>query len=139
MKLFLDTTVLLAASESPLCASREIFQRAYSNEWTLLTTPYVLLEVTRNLSNLSSHGIYDWNVLRRQLVVTQDMPLFNRSATSEPAQANSILSSAMACAESLLTLDDEDFGSLMQTTLCGLVILRPGVFLKQLRASGRLK
>lgn len=45
MNLFLDTSVLLAASGSALGASREIFRRAPANGWTLMTTPYALEEV----------------------------------------------------------------------------------------------
>lgn len=139
MKLFLDTSVLLAASESPLGASREIFQRAHSNDWTLITTRYVLQEVTRNLPNLAPHGIYDWKVLSRQLASIEDMPVFSRPVVSQPAKNNPILFSALATAEALLTLDEAHFGSLMQTSFRGLVILRPGIFLQQLRASSRLK
>lgn len=139
MKLFLDTSVLLAASESPLGASRELFQRAHSNDWTLLTTPYVLHEVARNLPTVSPHGNFDWKVLRRQLAVTNDMPVLERAEIFEPAKAKPILFSALACAEALLTLDDAAFASLMQTSFYGLVILRPGIFLQQQRASGRLQ
>ena len=138
MKLFLDTTVLLAASESPLGASREIFQRAHLNDWTLLTTPYVLHEVARNLPDLSPHGVFDWKVLRLQLVVTDDISVMQRAEIPEGAKNNVILFSALASAEALLTLDESAFGSLMQNSFSGLVILRPGLFLQQLRASGRL-
>jgi predicted nucleic acid-binding protein len=136
VKLFVDSSVLLAASESPLSASREFFQRARSNDWTLLTAPHVLHEVTRNLQALSPQGAYDWNVLRQQLVVIRDMEVLNWPVTS--AKNNPVLFSALASAEALLTLDEELFGSMMQTTFYGLVILRPGVFLQQQRASGRL-
>ena len=51
MNLFLDTSVLLAASGSAAGASREIFRRATVNDWTLLATPYVIDEVLRNLPN----------------------------------------------------------------------------------------
>jgi predicted nucleic acid-binding protein len=52
MKLFLDTSVLLAASGSSDGASREIFRLAPFNGWTLLATPYVVEEVLRNLPKL---------------------------------------------------------------------------------------
>ena len=54
MNLFLDTSVLLAASGSATGASREIFRRATVNGWTLLVTPYVIEEVLRNLPNFPS-------------------------------------------------------------------------------------
>jgi hypothetical protein len=139
VKLFLDTTVLLAASESPLGASREIFQRAHSNDWTLITTPFVLLEVTHKLPKLSPHGVFDWKVLSRQLVITEDMAVLGGAVVRQPAKKNPILFSALAASEALLTLDEAHFGSLMQTSFYGLVILRPGIFLQQQRASGRLQ
>ena len=49
MKLFLDTSVLLAAAGSSTGASRELFRSAPSNGWNLLVTPYVIEEVLRNL------------------------------------------------------------------------------------------
>ena len=49
MRLFLDASVLLAASGSGAGASREIFRRASANGWILITTPYGLEEVVRNL------------------------------------------------------------------------------------------
>ncbi len=39
MRLFLDTSVLLAASGSAAGASREIFHRASVNGWVLIATP----------------------------------------------------------------------------------------------------
>lgn len=50
MRLFLDTSVLLAACGSATGASREIFRRAPANDWTLIATPYVVAEVLRNWS-----------------------------------------------------------------------------------------
>ena len=52
MTLFLDSSVLLAACGSRKGASREIFRRASKQSWRLLTIPYVLEEVARNLNRL---------------------------------------------------------------------------------------
>ena len=49
VRLFLDTSVLLAASGSANGASREIFRRASANGWILVVTPYAIEEVLRNL------------------------------------------------------------------------------------------
>jgi hypothetical protein len=38
-----------------------------------------------------------------------------------------------------LTLDQGDFGSLMDKPFYGLLVLKPGVFLERERAAGRLK
>jgi len=45
MNLFLDTSVLLAASASSAGASREVFKLAVKNGWSLIATPYVMDEV----------------------------------------------------------------------------------------------
>jgi len=42
MRLFLDTSVLLAASGSASGASRQIFRLAAANSWWLIATPYVV-------------------------------------------------------------------------------------------------
>ena len=53
MRLFLDTSVLLAGSGSARGASRELFRLAPHNGWTLVATPYVIEEVLRNLPALA--------------------------------------------------------------------------------------
>ena len=59
MRLFLDTSVLLAASGSATGASRELFNRAPANDWRLIATPYVIEEVLRNLSLLPHTATID--------------------------------------------------------------------------------
>ncbi len=60
MNLFLDTSVLLAGSGSALGASREVFRQATANGWRLITTPYVLEEVLRNLPDLPPAAAWGW-------------------------------------------------------------------------------
>ena len=69
MRLFLDTSALLAASG----ASREIFRLAPKNHWTLLATPYVLEEVLRNLPELPLAASADWVRLRGDLLILDDV------------------------------------------------------------------
>ena len=54
MRLFLDTSVVLAAGGSANGAAREIFRLAVPNQWTLVVTPYVVEEVLRNLPQLAA-------------------------------------------------------------------------------------
>lgn len=139
MKLFLDSSVLLAASGSDRGASREIFRRAKSCDWELLATPYVLGEVRHNLVGVSSDATEIWAQLRSQLVLVADVLTLNQIAVFEPAKDRPILFSALAWAEELLTLDRGDFGALMGTKFYGLSILTPGMFLERERAAGRLR
>lgn len=138
MKLFLDTSRLLAASGSATGASREIFRQGHDHGWTLIATPYVIDEVLLNLPNLPADATADWARLRPALMITDDVFTLNKPAVFEPAKDRPILFGALAWAEVLLTLDRGDFGALLGGAFYGLSILIPGMFLHQERAAGRL-
>lgn len=138
MRLFLDSSVLLAASGSAAGASREIFHRASANRWVLIATPYVIEEVIRNLPTLPPAATAEWARLRPALFLMDDVLTLNRPAVFEPAKDRPILFSALAWADALLTLDRGDFGQLLGTTFYGLAILKPGAFLARERSAGRL-
>jgi predicted nucleic acid-binding protein len=139
MRLFLDTSVLLAASGSEAGASREIFRLALPNQWTLIATPYAVEEVQRNLSNFPAGAGTEWNQLQAGLLIMHDVFTADRPVVFAPAKDRPILFSALAWADVLLTLDRGDFGSLLGSEFYGLAILRPGQFLARERAAGRLK
>jgi predicted nucleic acid-binding protein len=137
--LFLDTSVLLAASGSSKGASREIFRLAPTQQWTLITIPYVLEEVTRNLKDLPRDASADWVRLRRQLAIEDNVLSLDRPTTFGSAKDRPILFSALAWADVLLTLDSKDFGELLGGDFYGLPVLRPGAFLERERAKNRLR
>jgi hypothetical protein len=139
VRLFLDSSVLLAASGSETGASREIFRRAPANEWLLLTTPYVNEEVLRNLPDLPPAASITWARLRPVLVLMDDVLTLDRPALFARAKDRPILFGALAWADVLLTLDMSDFGPLLGQSFYGLRVLRPGVFLEQERGAGRLR
>jgi predicted nucleic acid-binding protein len=139
MRLFLDTSVLLAASGSAKGASREIFRLVSPNQWTLIATPYVVEEVRRNLPNFPASVGADWNQLRGDLLLMDDVFTVDRPAVFAPAKDRPILFSALAWADVLLTLDRGDFETLLGSEFYGLAILTPGNFLMRERAAGRLK
>jgi predicted nucleic acid-binding protein len=138
MRLFLDASVLLAASGSVLGASREIFRLAPQNTWTLVTTPYVLEETVRNLAKLPLAASVDWFPLRNVLLVCDDVLTLERPVVFPTAKDRPILFSALAWADVLLTLDHNDFAALLGTEFYGLAVLKPGTFLERERAAGRL-
>jgi predicted nucleic acid-binding protein len=138
VRIFLDTSVLLAASGSATGASREIFRRASANQWILLTTPYVIEEVLRNLPDLASSASAQWATLRPELVVMDDVFTIDRPVVFGAGSDRPILFSALAWADVLLTLDRGDFGSIFNNPFYGLHVLKPGTFLEQKRAAGRL-
>ena len=139
MRLFLDTSVLLAASGSAAGASREIFRRAAANDWVLVSTPYALEEVLHNLPGLRPSASAEWARLRPALLVMDDVLTLDRATLFQAAKDRPILFSALAWADILLTLDRGDFGSLMHQPFYGLLVLKPGLFLERERAAGRLK
>ena len=138
MRLFLDSSVLLAASGSELGASREIFRRAGDCDWSLLASSYVVGEVLANLPDVSPTAKANWSRLRLQLALVDDVLTLDRAAVFEAAKDRPILFSALAWSDVLLTLDRADFGALLGGTFYGLSILTPGKFLERERAAGGL-
>lgn len=139
MRLFLDTSVLLAACGSAKGASREVFRLATLNQWTLVATPYVLAEVKNNVANLPPGGGSEWNSLQAELLVMDDVLTVDRLAVFDVPKDRPILFGALAWADVLLTLDRADFGRLLGTAFYNLAILAPGQFLQREREAGRLK
>jgi hypothetical protein len=138
VRLFLGSSVLLAASASERGASREIFRRAGGCDWNLLARPYVVEEVLTNLPDVSTSAEANWARLRLQVALVDDVLTLDRAAVFEPAKDRPILFSALAWSDVLLTLDRRDFGALVGGTFYGLSILTPGMFLQRERAAGRL-
>ena len=138
MKLFLDTSVLLAACASSGGASRAILVLAPANGWELITTPYVLDEVHRNLADFPPPACATWPSLRPSLEVRKDVLAFDRPVVFGPPKDRPILFGASCWADVLLTLDEDDFGPLMDQPFYDLIVLTPGTFLKRQRAAGRL-
>jgi predicted nucleic acid-binding protein len=91
MKLFLDTSVLLAACGSDHGTSRELFRLAPLNEWTLMTTPYVLEETEKNLPKLSSAASSAWRSLKSDLVIRDDILTLNQLAVFPVAKDRPVL------------------------------------------------
>jgi len=138
LRLFLDTSVLLAGSGSARGASRELFRLAPQNGWTLVATPYVIEEVLRNLPALALAASSDWVRMRADLLIEDDIVTIDRGTVFATAKDRPILFSALAWADVLLTLDRGDFESL-GGEFYGLAILTPGSFLQRESTAGRLK
>ena len=138
MRVFLDSSVLLAAVGSATGASREVIRRAPQQDWTLIATPYVIDEVQANISRLPLADERFWNECGRDLLILEDIFAIDKPAAFAPAKDRPILFSALAWADVLLTLDRADFGDLLGKSFYDLAILRPGEFLQRERAGGRL-
>ena len=139
LKIFCDSSVLLAACLSETGASHQIFHHAGHQDWTLLVSPWVCREVRLNLPGQSPEAARRWAVLGLMTKVEADELTFDWPVMFERSKDKPVLFSALACADVLLTLDRRDFGELLGRTLYGLRVLTPGDFLRTEREAGRLR
>ena len=139
LRIFLDSSVALAASMSYTGASHEVFHFAGYQDWTLLVSPWVLREVRLNLASKAPSAVRRWVTLRFLLEVEDDELTFDWPVVFEKSKDKPVLFSALACADVLLTLDRRDFGELLGKTIYGLRVLTPGEFLRTEREAGRLR
>ena len=138
MRVFLDASVLLAAAGSELGASRAIFSYASAQEWSLISSPYALNEVLRNLEKLPPDATTAWLRLRLQLNVVDDVVSLDRPVIFAASKNRPILFTALAWSTVLLTLDKSDFADVLGGQFYGLNVLLPYSFLERERAAGRL-
>ena len=105
----------------------------------MLTSLYVVGEVTANLAKLPATATADWRRLHAQLALVDDVITLDRAVVFEAAKDRPILFTAFAWSEVLLTLDQNDFGKLLGDNFYGLPLLTPGAFLQRERTAGRLE
>ena len=139
MKLFLDTSVLLAACGSARGSSHALFGYAAAQGWTLMASPWVVAEAVRNLGKFSPEATREWVRLRPQLVLVDDVVSLNRAVVFPVSKDRPVLLTALAWSQVLLTLDQGDFGGLLGSHFYGLPLLAPAEFLERERHAGRLK
>ena len=138
MKIFLDSSVLLAAAGSANGASRAVFDLQQEVGWSLLYSPYVRSEVKDNLTFLDTHALPSWLALSKKLNLVDDSLVMDWPVVFSPAKDRPILFTALAYADILLTLDRGDFGPLMEIGFYGLQIMKPGDFLRREQGQGRI-
>ncbi len=138
MRLFLDASVLLASAGSANGASRAIFSYAAAQKWSLVSSPYAVNEVLRNLGKLSPEATMAWLRLRPQLVIVDDIVSMDRPVIFAATKDRPILFTALAWTNALLTLDKADFVDVLGGRFYELDVLLPYDFLERERAAGRL-
>jgi predicted nucleic acid-binding protein len=138
VRVFLDASVLLAAAGSEQGASRAVFSYAAAQDWSLVSSPYALDEVLRNLGKLPANATTDWLRLRLQLMVVDDVVSLDRPVIFAASKDRPILFTALAWSAVLLTLDRADFVDIIGGRFYGLDVLLPYDFLERERAAGRL-
>jgi predicted nucleic acid-binding protein len=138
VKIFLDSSVLLAAAGSSTGASRAIFEYQKAAGWSLLYSHYARSEVQSNLPFLGASAVESWEKLSSSLMLVSDSLVMDWPVVFFPAKDRPILFTALAYADVLLTLDRGDFAPLMGIGFYGLQIMKPGDFLNRERSAGRI-
>ncbi len=100
-----------------------------------MTSAYCVREVEHNLPKLSPKAATDWkraikpalNVVGTHLVL--DRPLIYRAVKDRPV----VITALSLKADTLLTLDRDDFHDLLGSSVYGLPIQTPGEFLRERR------
>jgi len=103
VRVFLDASVLLAAAGSSTGASHAIFSYAPEQHWSLVSSPYAINEVLRNLGKLPGDATTEWLHLRLQLVVVDDIVSLDKPVIFAASKDRPILFTALAWSTVLLT------------------------------------
>ena len=106
--------------------------------WNLVTSPYAVSEVLKNLPKFPPHATKSWLELRRELSIVDDVVTLNRPVLFAASKDRPILFTALAWADVLLTLDRTDFSDLLGGQFYGLKVYLPSDFLMTEREAGRL-
>jgi hypothetical protein len=138
VRIFLDTSVLLAACRSQYGASRAILETAADQSWKLLASPWVRNEVEKNLSKFPFESTAAWVGLRSRISLVDDVVSIDRALVFPASKDRPVLITALAWADVLLTLDREDFIKVLGSSCYGMPILLPAEFLIRERKFGRL-
>ena len=138
MRIFLDTSVLLAACRSNSGASRAILDMSSDQGWKLIASPRVRNEVEKNLSKFPFESTATWVALRSGISLVDDVVSIDRALVFPASKDRPVLITALAWADVLLTLDREDFIKVLGSSCYGLPILLPSEFLIRERKFGRL-
>jgi predicted nucleic acid-binding protein len=139
VRIFLDTSVLLAATGTGDGASR-FFRNADAQKWVLVSCDYCAEEARRNLGKLGATAHALWSSIISPAVeftdveVALDRPLVFPKAKDRPV----VISALAAGCEWLLTLDEKDFQRNLGRHIYGMAISTPGGFLIAQRKLGLL-
>lgn len=135
MRLFLDSSVLLAAAGSDQGASRHLLEISAERKWILITSFYCIAEVARNISQLGGEAERAWEKkIKTCCRVGQDCWSLDRPLLPMKSKDRPVLLTALAeeC-DALLTLDRADFGAFFEHGVYGMKVMTPGMWVKLCR------
>ena len=128
MRLFLDANVLVSAALNPEGAASNLFAFAGAGACELVTSAFVVAEVTRNLRFKAPEAVDRWERSSASvgIVVEADARLVDRIGVPLPAKDRPILAAALGCRGTVLvTGDRRHFGPLFGRPFAGTVVLSP--------------
>jgi len=140
VRLFVDTSVLLAAAGSEKGAARFVIEEAGVYSWRLLTSAYCVEEALRNVRKVGRKApeVFARTILPKLELVPTELT-FDKALVFPKAKNRPVLLSALgAAADCLLTLEEGDFQNVIGAQVYGMQIRTPGLFLITERDAGRI-
>jgi len=110
LNVFLDSSVIISALASPSGGSRKIFEAAYAKKIKIITSSYVIHEVSQNISKIGL-DLQDLEKLlsKRTIVLVRDpspdLIYKLRKIIKDPQDAPVIAGAVISGAEFLISLD----------------------------------
>lgn len=138
MRVFMDTSVLLAASGSAKGASRYVTRQSAQANWELFSSPWCIVETERNLDKLGKKTRGNWETEMKPFLKIVPNALTSEWILTFPKTKDRpvLLSALAARCEILLTLDLADFQKSIGRSVYGMVVMTPGEFLVDQRKKG---
>jgi predicted nucleic acid-binding protein len=132
LRVFLDTSFLIAAAGSASGLPRHVFDVGRQAGWELATSPYCDEEVTRNIHKVGA--AVPWlATIRPALRIHATEVVFSYPLLLEAAKDRPVLISALGSeADYLLTLDRADFATLLGTEVYGMRVRLPADFAREI-------
>ncbi len=130
MRVFLDSSVLLAAAGSAKGASRFVISN-HPGFIELVTSDYCIQEVEFNLNKLSPPSAIDWDTqIKPKLKIIPVRISLSKILIYPKAKDRPVIITALSAnADCLLTLDKTDFKGLLGESIYQMWILSPAQFL----------
>lgn len=128
-RVFLDANVLVSAALTPGSRLNELWDRA---DVRLLGSPYVVTEARRNVTDALAAARLEVLIGRLTLLPAEpaDFPLVPDPGLP-PKDRPVLLAAVAAQADYLLTGDATHFGALYGHSFGGVIVLRPGEYLRR--------
>jgi predicted nucleic acid-binding protein len=130
---FVDTSTILAACWSAKGLSHVLIDQGKRAGWKLITANYCVAEVEKNVLKHPS-GAIRWNqTIRRSLEVVGSIYVIDRPIVFDASKDKPVILSAIGSnADYLITSDITDFAHVLGTTVYGVNVRTPKMFLLEM-------